>query len=477
MSFRKIIMGTAAMSSVSALRLLSQFLVIPILSRLLSPTDYGLMAIAMPFVLFTMMFADAGVGRSLVRTPSVEKDVWSTCFWLSIILGFFLGLIMIAVAPVAAAIFHEPELQPIIMSLSVVIFAQAVSTIPGAALQQHHKFKAIAAIEMAGLVTGIVVAIGVALAGGGAWALVGQQIAFYIVRGIMAFWCAPFMPLRVFSLKLVKEHLVFGRDIIGVAIVQLISRSADNLIIGKILGSAVVGVYSMAFQFARLPVILVTGPLQYVLYAQLAQIKHNVMAVSQVFLLLTRILAIVIFPVMGMAAVAHQPIFKWLLSEKWTMSGEIFMIAAGACALQTLTGLGGTIMMVLGRTEIQFKVTAEFAALWVVSLLIAVWYGLDVSTMTYNIVVLAYTPRLLMLLLPIIQCSMGKYLHTILTPAVIALVCILTYMLLNRSLELSQWPQILLSALLALIGVGISALVQKNQLATEISLCRKALIA
>ena len=97
--------------------------------------------------------------------------------------------------------------------------------------------------------------------------------------------------------------------------------------------------------------------------------------------------------------------------------------------------------------------------------------------MTYNIVVLAYTPRLLMLLLPIIQCSMGKYLHTILSPAVIALVCILAYTLLNRSLELSQWPQILLSALLALIGVGISALVQKNQLAAEISLCRKALIA
>ena len=78
------------MSSVNLLRLLAQFLVVPALARFLSPTDYGMVGLAMPFTIFAMIIADAGVGLSLVRTP-VAKRVWSTCFWLSAILGFGSG--------------------------------------------------------------------------------------------------------------------------------------------------------------------------------------------------------------------------------------------------------------------------------------------------------------------------------------------------------------------------------------------------
>ena len=87
MSLRKVVVDTAAMSSVNLLRLLAQFLVVPALARFLSPTDYGMVGLAMPFTIFAMIIADAGVGLSLVRTPGSERRVWSTCFWLSAILG------------------------------------------------------------------------------------------------------------------------------------------------------------------------------------------------------------------------------------------------------------------------------------------------------------------------------------------------------------------------------------------------------
>jgi O-antigen/teichoic acid export membrane protein len=89
LSLRLVVRGTAAMSSVNVLRILAQFIAIPILSRLLSPTDYGLVGIAMPFVLFAMMIADAGVGMSLVRTPAKDREEWSTCFWLSVLLAWY----------------------------------------------------------------------------------------------------------------------------------------------------------------------------------------------------------------------------------------------------------------------------------------------------------------------------------------------------------------------------------------------------
>jgi len=473
-SFRKIVLGTAAMSSANVLRLLAQFLVIPIISRLLSPADYGVVAIAMPFILFTMMFADAGVGRSLVRTPTGEKEIWSTCFWISAILGVILALVLIGLAPLAAQLFNEPRLSPIIMALAFVVIAQAISTIPGAALQQRHQFKIIAVMEITALVLGMITAIVVALRGGGAWALVDQQIAFYAVRVVMTFYFSPFFPLMVFDLKSVREHLIFGRDVIGVNIVGFLSRSLDNLIIGKVLGEAAVGLYSMAFQFARLPMFLVTGPLQYVLYAQLAQVKDNILAIRHIYLLLVRLLSIVVFPVMGMIAVAHHPAFTLLLSEKWSASGDLFMLAAPACALQAITGLNGTIMMVLGRTDMQFRITVEFVLLWVISLLCVVLFGLSWVVIDFNIIVLLYTPRQLMLLLPLLSCSLMTFLRILLIPTFAALVCVGMYWEIDHAMALGEWSQLIFAAILAVVGVGVSALTQRRLLVNEINLCRNA---
>ena len=465
------------MSSANILRLLAQFFVIPILSRLLSPEDYGIAAIAMPIIVLTMVFTDAGLGRSLVRTPVGEKEIWSTCFWLSVFLGLLLALLVIVLAPAAATLFNEPRLQPIVMALSVVIFVQSVSTVPGAAMQQKHKFKAIAGIEVVSLFLGIIAAVAIALAGGGAWALIGQQIVFYVVRVAMTFWQSPFYPLMVFDLKMVREHLLFGRDIIGVGLVQFLSRSVDNLVIGKVLGEALVGIYSMAFQFARLPVMLVSGPLQYVIYAQLIELKTNATAIRPIFLLLNRCLAIVVFPAMAMVAVAHEPLFRVFLSAKWAHSGELFMIAAAASALQAVTSLGGTILILMGRTDRQFRASAEFVALWIIGLLVAVRFGLEWTAIAYNVVVFIYTPRQLLLLLPLIHCSMTAYLRTLLIPALISLISAATYCLLNYLFAPGELPLIFISALLAALAFGISALLQGRLLKEEVALCRKLLHA
>src|SRR5437588_11862345 len=98
------------MSSVNVLRLLAQFVAVPILSRLLSPSDYGLVGIAMPFVLFAMMLADAGIGMSLIRTPATRRGEWSSCFWVSVLFGGALALGLGALGDVVAKVFAEPAL-------------------------------------------------------------------------------------------------------------------------------------------------------------------------------------------------------------------------------------------------------------------------------------------------------------------------------------------------------------------------------
>jgi O-antigen/teichoic acid export membrane protein len=467
MSVRKAVLDTVAMSLVNVFRLLAQFIAVPILSRILSPSDYGLVAMAFPFVLFAMMIADAGIGVSLVRTPPGERHMWSTCFWLSIMLGTGLAAIMIAVAPLFAIMFDEPRLSPIVMALALVVFMQSLSSIPGASLQQELRFRLMAGTEVVAVVIGIAVAVLVATHGGGAWALVFQQLSFYGVRACLTLWFSSFRPQMIFELRSVTEHLLFGRDVLSVNIIGFFTRSIDNLVIGKVLSAAAVGVYSMAFQFARLPMMLVSGPLQYVFYSRLSMVKDDKHAIRRTFLVLTRILATMIFPTMGLVAAAYHPVFTLLLSSKWAASGKVFMLVAGATALQAVTSICGTIRMVLGRTDAQFRVAVEMGILWIFTLAASVWFGLEWVAVAYSVVFVLYSPRQLSLTLPLMDCSAVAYVRAVIGPVLVTLACIGVFLKVTTALQLGDWSQVALAALLMMVGIAASALGQWRPLLAE----------
>jgi len=424
----------------------------------------------MPFILFAMMLADAGIGMSLVRTPASEREEWSTCFWLIVLFGGILALATAAFAPFAARLFDEPSLRPIVTALALVIFGQAIFLIPRAAQQQGHQFKIIAATEIASIGTGLATAVIVALVGGGAWALVGQQIAFFGLRLALTLWFSPFRPLMVFDFHRVRDHLTFGRHMLGTSIVGFFTRSMDNLIIGKVLGAAAVGIYAMATQFARLPILLISGPLQYVLYAQFVKIKHDPDLIRRTFFAVTRIVAIFVFPAVGMVSAAHEPVFNLLLSSKWSASGFMFMIIAPACALQAVIAVGATIRMAVGRTEMILWTTMEFGVVWLITLLVAVRFGLDWVALSYNFAALLYWPRAYMLLdQPVVGGSIFDYVRTLLAPLIVTIAGILIYGYITQEWSISQLCQLCLGGVIALLGILVSAITQRSALRGDVT--------
>jgi O-antigen/teichoic acid export membrane protein len=460
-SLRKIVTGTALVSSANLIRVLSQFIALPVLSRLLTPTDYGLVGIAMPFITFAMIITDAGVGVSLVRSSLLgEDDAWSTSFWLILAFGLGLAMTLAALAPLAAYMFGEPRLEPIVIALAYTIGAQAVAVIPGAALQQARRFHTIAAIDIGCVLVSLATALVAGVLGAGVWALVAQQVALFTTRSVAIVVFSPFRPRLAFNFSQIKPHLTFGRDVLGVNVIAHFSGSIDNLVIGQVLGSASVGFYAMPMQFIRLPAIVVTGPLQFVLYSHLAAIKDNLAAIRQTFLLVTRVLGIIIFPSLGMVAAAHFSTFDILLSEKWSQSSTIFMILASAGAVQAMMALGADIMLVLGRSDLRLRTIIEFSLIWLCALLLSVSHGIYWVSIAYNCAVLLYLPRTMRLVLCLIQCSFKSYLEAIAVPALATLTSIVIYAEISRLFAPTRYAD-----------VGVAALfLQRRSLANESAL-------
>jgi PST family polysaccharide transporter len=471
--FRKIVVSTFVLSSVSVFRMLAQFIVVPILSRLLTPADYGVVALAMPFILFTMFLSDAGIGQSLVRTSGKEQEIWSTSFWLTILLGLGLALILACIAPLAAMFFAEPKLRPILFSLTLVIIFQAASTIPEAWLRQNHSFGTIATAETGAVALSIGSAVFVALHGGGAWALAIQQMVLYGARFIFTFFASSFRPKLSFDFSRIRKHLMFGRDVLGVNFLAFIAQSMDSFIIGKILGSTLLGIYIMTFTFARLPMRLISGPLQYVIYAHLAPISKNKALIRQMFLFLTRASSALIIPAMGMVAAAYDPVFRTFLSEKWLPSGALFMIVAPAAALQTVCVLTTTFMMVINSMNMQLRSNLEFCIILFLALMIFSWFGINAAVIGYSCAVFLYFPRSMALILPKLGCSFRDYCYTIAVPAVITTGGIFLYWWVNQTYPSGDGAKIFTACGIGFLCIALSALVQFGAVKKEIYLLQE----
>lgn len=455
--FRRFLIGTATLSSVRIFRLLAQGVAIPLLARLLSPEEYGLMALAMPFALFAMMLADAGIGMSLVRVDAADRVTWSTAFWISCLLGLVLTLLMAALGPVAAYLFQAPALAPMITVLSLVVLAQAVHLIPVAALQQAGRFHIVAVNDLFGTVIGIATALMMASHGYGAWALVGQQVAYFSVRLSMTCLRSPFRPIRAFEWGAMREHITFGRALLATNLIAYAGRNLDSWVVGRILGATLLGHYALAFQFARLPAQLITGPLQFVMYAELTKMKDQPREIGQLFLYITRVLATVLLPIMGMIAVAHAPVFTLVLSSKWQVAGHLFMQLAGICALQAIATVGETVVYALGRADIQLRNTGEYTLLWLGALVLTISHGLTAAALAYSLSTTLYLTRYLHRVLPLMELSIAEYLATLTRPLLASAGGIACYLVLSSEFTLTPLTQALCALVLALAAMALCA--------------------
>jgi len=295
----------------------------------------------------------------------------------------------------------------------------------------------------------------------------------YGMRFVLTFWFSSFRPRFHFHLKSISDHLLFGRNVLTANFMWFLTASIDGMIVGRVLGATALGLYSMAFQFARLPVLLISGPLQYVIYTHLAPLRDDKDTLRRIFLLFTRVLGIIIFPAVGMVAAAHHAVFKIFLSEKWLESGTLFMLAAPAASVQAVTAMRGTLTMVLGRTEIQLRCSIEFFFVLGALLLTFIWFGMNWFVVGYNLAVFLYLPRALMLILPLVDCPMPDYFRVMAVPAGVTAGCILVYWLLLQAAAMGDWTQLFLGGGISVAGIALSALIQRRALTDAAALLRE----
>jgi len=373
---RKTVSGAAINIAVTVTKTALQFvIVLPILARVLTPEDFGLVAMAMAFVAFFTMFNDLGISVALVRADDPSPEFWSSAFWTNLALGVLLTLFVLAAAPLIAGFFAEPIVEPLVRGLSSILLMHCAFLVPMAWLQRSFRFRTIAMIDLTATILSAIVAVWLGLNGFGVWSLVWQQIALYLVKVIGGLICHR-APLRlVYKADEIIRVLPFSLGLTGTAFVAFVNRNTDNILIGRFLGSAALGFYGRAYQMMLMPVNSLGNAASFALYPAMAEIKHDRTKLADVYLKSISALSTIIVPMMTGLSIVSTPFIALMFGPQWGAVAPILKILAFVGIIQSIRAISSVLWKAAGRADILLKWALIRAFVFVGAFLIGIQIG------------------------------------------------------------------------------------------------------
>jgi O-antigen/teichoic acid export membrane protein len=288
-----------------------------VMARLLSPADYGLMAMAMTLVGFVGFFNEVGIGAAIVQKKELGEAEVNGCFAFSLIASTVLCGLTVLLSGPAAAFFGNARLQPMIAVLASAFIFGAVGTVPMAFLRKDMNFKAVAGVNVLAVVFQAALSLVLAWRGMGAWALVWSFVASSIAQSVGAFWLCSWRPRGAIGLRAAYGIVVYGLHVTTTRIFWYLYSNADKVIVGKVLGDRALGIYDMAFSLATLPTSQITTLATNVASPLFSRLQSDLPQLRAFILHITRGVAYVTYPALVGMLVCSRELVAALLGDKW----------------------------------------------------------------------------------------------------------------------------------------------------------------
>ena len=321
-----------------------------VLARLLTPADYGLIAMVAVVTNFVMMFKDMGLSMATVQKAEIDHHQISTLFWINVVISLVIMMIMAALAPIVAWFYGEPELTLITLSLAGTFIFSGLTIQHQALLRRHMRFGKLAVIEVAAMLNGVVAAIISAWYGAGYWALVIMQLVMAVSITIGVWFACDWRPGLPKRGTGVRRMLAFGRNITSFNLINYFARNSDKILVGRFCGSGILGLYSKAYNLLMLPISQICGPLTSVAVPALSRIQDDPKRYTSYYTKLILLISFISMPLMVFLAICSKSIIHVLLGKQWLGMSSIFQILAITAFIQPVSTTVGLVLLSLGQS-------------------------------------------------------------------------------------------------------------------------------
>lgn len=348
---------------------------ISILAHLLSPDDFGVVALATLAIEYLSILNDFGLATALIQRRENLEEASNVVFTLNLIISFSLTLLTYLLAPRVALFFNEPSLTPILRWLGLIFSINAFGSVHKARLQREMHFGRKVIPELGNTIIKGVVSIGFAIKGYGAWSLVYGQLAGLSVSIILLWIVVPWMPSLVFRSGLSNQLFNFGIPIMADRALSILGDSFDYFVIGRFFDSAALGIYTLAYRLPELLVITTLTVLAGVIFPAYASIQNQPNELRKRFLQTIKYVQLLITPMCLGMIVAADLIIKVVFGEQWLDAIPIMQILSLYCLILSIGYHVGDVYKAIGRPDILIKLSVPIFIIRI----IAIWVGAQYS--------------------------------------------------------------------------------------------------
>ncbi len=368
--------GAATVFTAQISRVLIQMLGIMILARILTPADYGLIAMAMVVISFADIFRDFGFSAAAVQAKVLTTAQRTNLFWANTGIGLILTLAVWATAGTVAKAFGQPSLTTVMWVLGPVFLINGAATQYRASLSRALRFGSVAWTEVLAQVVGLGVGVAAALSGWGYWSLLTMQLVsatlILVVLVLVARWL-PGAPRRGQDMG---PLLRFGTFLVGSQLVTYASNNIDTIVLGRRFGPETVGIYDRPYRLLMLPLAQIRAPSTTVAIPVLSRLQDDDARYGAFLLRGQLALGYVLVVPLGFVAGAAVPVVGVFLGSQWEASAPVLALLAISAGLRTLAFVGYWVYLSKGLTRDLLWFSMFDAALKIVLVLLFARWGL-----------------------------------------------------------------------------------------------------
>jgi O-antigen/teichoic acid export membrane protein len=299
-----------------------------VLARLLDPKEFGLVGMVTAFTGVLNLLRDFGLSTATVQRASVTEEQISTLFWINILAGLLLTLLLSAFAPMISSFYHEPRLFWVTIVLSTGFLFNAAGVQHSALLQRQMRFTALAVIQIVALMVSTALGMGLAVAGFGYWALVVMSVVLPLVSTV-CFWLATaWIPGPPRSHAGVRPLMRFGGTVTLNSLILYLAYNIDKVLLGRYWGSEVLGLYGRSFQIISIPTDNLNSAVGEVAFAALSRVQDDSTRLKNYFLKGYSLVVALTVPITIIIALFSHDLTLVILGAKWNEAAAILRLLA-----------------------------------------------------------------------------------------------------------------------------------------------------
>lgn len=357
-----------------------------VLARLLTPRDYGLIAMITTVTGFMWIFQDVGLSIATIQREKITHEQVNTLFWINLGLSFLVMLVVMAMAPLLVWFYGKADLLWLTLALSVGFVFSGLALQLRALINRQMRFAALAGLNIAALSLSIGVGIGAAWLGAGVWALVYMELAKGLFTMLFVWIMCPWRPSLPIRPQGVGSMLGLGGNLTGFNIINYFARSLDKVLIGRWWGTRELGLYNKAYQLMMLPIIQVSAPIATVAIPTLSRLQSNPEQFRSYYLKAIACVAFITMPFVMLLVVMSKEIIGLILGEQWIGASQIFAILGVSALIQPLYHTQGWLHVSIGRTDRMLRWGLVGSTVIVISFFIGIPFGAIGVAISYTIV-------------------------------------------------------------------------------------------